>query len=214
MFEDQGYRPVTPLILRLMPHARRAPSNHEKGPCFRVRVKVRKPVWAKARAIKDFKPNDLTQQQNRHPYPDLFQKFVILKLMSRFEYPRLIFSGPEGKIFDHPRLKIAGRSGDRMGLPHPSELVPLPQGSQLFSMPGRIPIGWDEEGGGFVPSEKVQVGGKEVECTAVAAFLPPGYIRSLLPATRSTPKAPHLPLWAYSSVGWKKGQFWATGLTD
>jgi pyruvate-formate lyase-activating enzyme len=132
--------------------------------------------------------------------------------MSRFEYPRLIFSGPEGKIFDHPRLKIAGRSGDRMGRPHPSELVPLPQGSQLFSMPGRIPIGWDEEGGGFVPSEKVQVGGKEVECTAVAAFLPPGYIRSLLPATRSMPKAPHLPLWAYSSVGWKRGQFWATGL--
>jgi len=132
--------------------------------------------------------------------------------MSRFEYPHLIFSGPEGKILDHPRLKLAGRSGDRMDLPHPSELVPLPQGSQLFSMPGRIPIGWDEEGGAFVPSEKVQVGGKEVECTAVAAFLPPGYIRSLLPATRSTPKAPYLPLWAYSSVGWKSGQFWATGL--
>ena len=67
--------------------------------------------------------------------------------MSRFEYPRLVLSDPEGKIFDHPRLKMAGRSGDRMDLPPPSELVPLPRGSQLFTMPGRIPIGWDEEEG-------------------------------------------------------------------
>jgi pyruvate-formate lyase-activating enzyme len=132
--------------------------------------------------------------------------------MSGFEYPDLIFSGPEGKIFEHPRFKLAGRSGDRMELPRPSELVPLPIGSQLFSMPGRIPVGWDVEEGSFVPSEKVRMGGKEMDCTAVAAFLPPGYIRSLLPATQSTQKSPLLPLWAYSSVGWKDGQFWATGL--
>ena len=132
--------------------------------------------------------------------------------MSRFEYPGLIFSGPEGKIFEHPRFKLAGRSGDRIELPRPSELVPLPQGSQLFSMPGRIPVGWDAEEGSFVPSEKVRMGGEEMDCTAVAAFLPPGYIRSLLPATQSTQKSPLLPLWAYSSVGWKDGQFWATGL--
>ncbi len=132
--------------------------------------------------------------------------------MSRFEYPQLIFSDPEGKIFDHPRLKLAGRSGDRMDLPHPSELVPLPAGSQLFTMPGRIPIGWDQEEGSFVAAEKVRKGGKEIDCNAVAAFLPPGYVRSLLPATQSMPKAPALPLWAYSSVGWRDGQFWATGL--
>ncbi|OGP88248.1 MAG: radical SAM protein [Deltaproteobacteria bacterium RBG_16_48_10] len=132
--------------------------------------------------------------------------------MSRFEYPRLIFSDPEGKIFDHPHLKLAGRSGDRTDLPQPSELVPLPKGSQLFTMPGRIPIGWDEEEASFVSSEKGRGDGEEVECTAVAAFLPPGYVRSLLPAVQTKPKAPHLPLWAYSSVGWKDGQFWTTGL--
>ena len=131
--------------------------------------------------------------------------------MSRFEYPRLVLSDPEGKIFDHPYLKLAGRSGDRIDLPHPSELVPLPDGSQLFTMPGRIPMGWDEKEASPVVSEKVGAGGKGVQCTAVAAFLPPGYIRSLLPATQTMPGAPLLPLWAYSSVGWKDGQFWATG---
>jgi len=132
--------------------------------------------------------------------------------MKQFEYPRLVFSDPGGRILDHPHLKLAGRSGDRMVLPHPSELVPLPMGSQLFTLPGRVPIGWDEDMGSFVPSEKTKIGRKEVDCAAVAAFLPPGYIRTLLPATRLQSNAPTLPLWAYSSVGWKDGKFWATGL--
>jgi len=51
-----------------------------------------------------------------------------------------------------------------------------------------------------------------MECTGVAAFLPPGYIRTLLPATQLKRKAPTLPLWAYSAVGWKDGKFWTTGL--
>jgi len=132
--------------------------------------------------------------------------------MRSFEYPRLVFSDPEGRILDHPHLKLAGRSGDRMVLPQPSELVPLPMGSQLFSLPGRVPIGWDEDMDSFVSSEKRKVGWKEVDCAAVAAFLPPGYLRTLLPATQLKPNAPTLPLWAYSSVGWKDGKFCATGL--
>ncbi|OGP72362.1 MAG: radical SAM protein [Deltaproteobacteria bacterium RBG_16_50_11] len=132
--------------------------------------------------------------------------------MVDLEYPRLIASDPEGRIFDHPDLKLAGRSGDRFAVPSPDELVPLPMGSQLFSMPGRIPVGWDDRRHSFVSSEKVGVGKKETGGTAVAAFLPPGYIRTLLPATRLKSKAPTLPLWAYSAVGWKDGRFWATGL--
>ena len=93
------------------------------------------------------------------------------------EYPRLVFSDPEGRILDHPYLKLAGRSGDRMVLPPPSELIPLPMGSQIFTLPGRIPIGWDEEKGSYLLSEKMRTGRKELDCTAVAAFLPPGYIR-------------------------------------
>ena len=43
---------------------------HEPCKVLAVMVKVRKPVWAKARVMdKDLKPNDLTQQQNWHPCP-------------------------------------------------------------------------------------------------------------------------------------------------
>jgi pyruvate-formate lyase-activating enzyme len=129
-----------------------------------------------------------------------------------FEYPRLVLSDSEGNVFDHPFLRMAGRSGNHMVLPPFSELVPLPMGSQLFTLPGRIPIGWDEERREFTSSDKMKKGKKEIECTAVAAFLPPGYIRTLLPATQLGAKTQTLPLWAYSSVGWKDGRFWATGL--
>ena len=132
--------------------------------------------------------------------------------MTRSEYPRLVLSDPAGNIFDHPSLKLSGRSGGRFLLPPPSELVPLPEGSQLFTLPGRIPIGWDEERRAFVQLGKVELEGREIECIAVAAFLPPGYVRTLLPATQLKPKVPTLPLWAYSAAGWKDGKFWATGL--
>jgi pyruvate-formate lyase-activating enzyme len=132
--------------------------------------------------------------------------------MTHFEYPRLVLSDTAGKIFDHPHLKMAGRSGTRIVLPHPSELIPLPKGSPLFTLPGRVPVGWDEERGVFVSAKKMEVGGKKNDCMAVAAFLPPGYIRMLLPATKREALSPILPLWAYSSAGWKDGKFWATGL--
>ena len=132
--------------------------------------------------------------------------------MARFEYPRLVVSDPGGNIFDHPSLKLSGRSGDQFIVPHSSELIPLPLGSQIFSLPGRIPVGWKERRDTLTLAEKVKMDGKEVELTAVAAFLPPGFIRTLLPATRRRSEAPTLPLWAYSAVGWKEGRFWAPGL--
>jgi len=132
--------------------------------------------------------------------------------MADFEYPRLVLSDSEGHIFDHSFLKLSGRSGDQFVLPLASELMPLPKGSQLFTLPGRIAIGWDEEKKSFISLGKARIGEKEAECTAVAAFLPPGYIRTSLPATQRGARAPILPLWAYSAVGWKDGRFWATGL--
>jgi pyruvate-formate lyase-activating enzyme len=133
-------------------------------------------------------------------------------MISRLALPSLVLSDSSGNIFDHPSLKLSGRSGDLFRLPHFSELVPLPKGSQLFSLPGRTAVGWDEERRAFVPSREVEIKARRIECIAVAAFLPPGFIRTLLPGTELKSKAPTLPLWAYSAVGWKDGKFWATGL--
>ncbi len=127
-------------------------------------------------------------------------------------YINLIFSDSENNIFDHPYIKAIGRSGDRLVIPDAEELVPLPEGSQLFSLPGRIPIGWDEEKKDLILLKTLKIGTKDLACTAVSAFLPPGYVRTLIPAAKKLPNAPILPLWAYSCVGWKEGKFWVTGI--
>ncbi len=131
---------------------------------------------------------------------------------ARNQLPRLVFSDCDGKVYDHPSLGMAGRSGRAFVLPLEGELVPLPEGSQLFTMPGRSPVGWDEEEGHFVVLDDAEPDNGETHCLAIAAFLPPGYVRTLIPATKLQEKWPILPLWAYCSVGWRDGKFWITGV--
>jgi pyruvate-formate lyase-activating enzyme len=130
----------------------------------------------------------------------------------RDQLPRLVFADGNGKIHDHPYLEMAGSSGNTFVLPEEAELVPLPEGSQLFTMPRRLPVGWEEEEGKFVVLDEVETGAVETPCLAVAAFLPPGYTRTLLPATKLQEPWPILPLWAYCSVGWRDGKFWIAGI--
>ncbi len=131
---------------------------------------------------------------------------------ARDSLPRLVFATCDRTVYDHPSLKMAGRSGGSFVLPEEGELVPLPGGSQLFTMPGRFPVGWDEEEGNFVVLDEAEVNQEKTQCLAVAAFLPPGYTRTLLPATELQDQWPILPLWAYCSVGWRDGKFWITGI--
>ena len=126
--------------------------------------------------------------------------------------PRLVFANCDGKVYDHPSLRMAGRSGNSFAHPQEEEIAPLPEGSQLFIMPGRFPVGWDEQEGDFVVLDEAKVDEKKAQCLAVAAFLPPGYTRTLLPATKLQEQWPILPLWAYCSIGWRDGKFWITGV--
>jgi wyosine [tRNA(Phe)-imidazoG37] synthetase (radical SAM superfamily) len=132
-------------------------------------------------------------------------------MSNRSKKPRMVFAGTGGKIFDHSRLEMAGVDG---GEPVPvteSDLIPLPRGSDLFTMPGRAPIGIDPRSG---RSEVFDGNGDgyQGEVSAVAAFLAPAHTLALLPAYVTLPSAPALPLFAYSAVGFRDGQFWATGL--
>jgi pyruvate-formate lyase-activating enzyme len=130
---------------------------------------------------------------------------------ARDSLPQLVYANCDGKVYDHPSLKMGGMSGGSLVVPEEGELVPLPEGSQLFSMPGRFPVGWDEDEGDFVVLEEEKVGPGERGCLAVSAFLGPGYVRTLLPATKLQEGWPILPLWAYCSTGWRNGKFWIAG---
>ena len=57
----------------------------------------------------------------------------------------------------------------------------------------------------------MEIGGATTSCYAVAAFLEPGLVRSLLPAVDYEPKTYTLPTWAYTAVGFKDERYWAAG---
>jgi pyruvate-formate lyase-activating enzyme len=112
--------------------------------------------------------------------------------------PHLLVSDKDGNIFPHPSLKMAGRSAIDMVEVPKEELIPLPEGSEIFTLPGRTPFGWDEKTQELVSVDKGPLG---QEAWACAAFMAPAHTQFLLPAYRAKPNAPRLPLFAYTAVG-------------
>lgn len=108
----------------------------------------------------------------------------------------------DGEVFEHPELRMAGMNGMTLCCPEEAELIPLPEGSRLFTVPGTPPIGFDRDKRTFVTAEHLprRWGGDKVE--AVCAFMAPAYTRTLLPAVEYRKKRDTLPLWAYTAVGW------------
>ncbi len=118
--------------------------------------------------------------------------------------PNMVYADATGEVYDHPGLRMAVFDGHQVREPLPHELIPLPPGSDVFLLPGRLPLGFSGKRGHLTEFDG--------EVTAVAAFLAPAYLRLTHPAYRSLPDAPTLPLFAYGSVGWANGTFWTTGL--
>jgi pyruvate-formate lyase-activating enzyme len=119
----------------------------------------------------------------------------------------MIFAGEGDKIYDHPELQMVGRSGRHFVLPQPADLIPLPPDSKLFTVPGRHPVGWDPHRKTLVEFNQVRMGNRTVRPTAVSGFLPPGYLRLLLPATSEPRGSKPLPMWAYCAMGWRDNDF-------
>ena len=105
---------------------------------------------------------------------------------------------------------MAGRSGNFFFKPQLDDLIPLPEGSELFLLPERIPLGISPtddaptllEHNPDDPRETIQ---------AVAAFMAPAHTAIHSAAYEPAKKdiAP-LPLFAYTAVGWLKGRFWVS----
>ncbi len=122
--------------------------------------------------------------------------------------PSCVFANRQGEIMDFPGLGMAGRSGRELERPALSDLIPLPEGSELFVLPDRFPVGLDSASkrpvtldcNPFAPSEKAQ---------AIAAFMAPAHTAIYTAAfTRANTEIAPLPLFAYTAVGWAEGRFW------
>ena len=120
--------------------------------------------------------------------------------------PSLVYADVNGNIFDWPALEMAGASANECLRPLHSELIALPEGSELFLLPERLPVGFDPAAGTFEPlSADPYDSAKPVR--AVAAFISPAYTHLYSTAYKTNAGAPLLPLFAYTAVGWLNGGF-------
>ncbi|NLE01109.1 MAG: radical SAM protein [Fibrobacter sp.] len=124
------------------------------------------------------------------------------------QIPLLVVSDCKGNIFEVPEYRMAGMSLNRFKLPVSGDLIELPEGSDLFRLPDRVPIGYDPRTKDFVPLETYK--GKKV--FAVGAFMSPAYLQVLTSACRTLPGAPRLPLYCYTAAGWMNGKFYVPAM--
>jgi len=107
-----------------------------------------------------------------------------------------------GEVFEHPELLLAGMNGMSIAQPQEDELIPLPEGSRLFTIPNTPPIGIDRKSGKFRTLDRLPRSWGGGTAQAVSAFVTPGFTRTLLPAADYPAKPVELTLWSYTAVGW------------
>lgn len=113
--------------------------------------------------------------------------------------PFMLTATKRGKITEDPHHMALGRSGTRTRVPRADEWSPLPEGTVLHFLPDRLPRGRHHKNGQFVT---VPTRGREkYPVLAVAAMLPNGWARTMLPAFERAPQAQTLPFYGYSAVG-------------
>jgi len=116
----------------------------------------------------------------------------------------MLFARPDGQWFDFPPLGMAGMAGNRLVNPTKADLIPLPEGATLTMMPQAAPFGVDKENGEFLEIAENPYKKKDEPIYALAALLPQGFTRLLLPAATATDTP--LPLLGYTAVGVEKGR--------
>jgi pyruvate-formate lyase-activating enzyme len=115
--------------------------------------------------------------------------------------PYLVYCTPEGEIREEPRLRALAFGNQSL---ESSDLIPLPAGATLSMMPDRLAVGEKR------PGERQVIA--EARGWAVAALLPIGYTRTLLPAYVKVPGTEPLPFFGYSAVAGMNGSLYVTAI--
>ncbi|MGI5920598.1 MAG: radical SAM protein [Syntrophomonadaceae bacterium] len=121
-----------------------------------------------------------------------------------------LYSNSRGEVFEDKETIMLGRNGTEWVVPDPSEMMPLPKGATLVTIPGYMPVGIGEDDNltclqhdPHNPQDKV---------TAVAALLPQGFTRTLLPACLSENPEEAWPLFGYAAVGWHNEKIYVSAV--
>ncbi len=114
-----------------------------------------------------------------------------------------MYSDGNGNIFEDTSLYAMGRAGwDALEVPV-EDWIELPEGGNLYELPGRKGIGVDVKTGEMRLCDKGW---------AVAAFIPPAHTGLYIAAYESLPEAPMLPLFCYTAAAWFDNKFYVPAI--
>jgi len=125
-----------------------------------------------------------------------------------YSLPLMVMADSEGRVFEHPELLMMGAEGRNHRPPEKDEIIQVHHGADLFVLPGRHPVGLDPQSG----QKRVVRSFEGQPVFAVSAFLPPAFTSLLWAAFARDPDTPVLPLYTYSSLGWKGESFVTTAI--
>ena len=120
-----------------------------------------------------------------------------------------LFANEQGEVLEYPGIGLLGRSGSGWVVPENNEMIPLPRGASLVSVPGCIPVGLDA---GEQLTSFEWAPGSEGKIQAVAALLPQGFTRTLMPACVNREQDTALPLLGYAAVGLKEDKIYVAAV--
>ncbi|NMC27175.1 MAG: radical SAM protein [Syntrophomonadaceae bacterium] len=120
---------------------------------------------------------------------------------------RALYANAKGQILDYPGMGMLGRSAMEWVEPLREEMIPLPRGAVLVSIPGQRPVAG--EAGRAVVIKNAPGGGA---AQAVGALLPQGFTRTLFPAGVSPDPHNVLPLFGYAAVGFRDEKIWVAAV--
>jgi len=124
----------------------------------------------------------------------------------------ILVSDKSGKIFNIPGLEAAGMKAGCFSRPGKEEFIKIPEGSKLFMLPGRMPVGYNSEAGNFEALK---------DYFAVAVFMAPAFTGTYSAAYKSTRlqydnragwDGKTLPLFCYTAAGFHKGDIYVTAI--
>ncbi len=114
-----------------------------------------------------------------------------------------MYSDGKGNIFEDTSLFALGRAGwDAMPVPV-EDWIELPNGGNLYELPGRKGIGLDVLNGELRLCQKGW---------AVAAFIPPAHTGLFIAAYETEKDAPTLPLFCYTAAAWFDNKFYVPAI--
>ncbi len=119
----------------------------------------------------------------------------------------LLYADRHGVLYEDAQYQASAWTGTRTVPLTEEQLIPLPPGTDIVMLPGRPPVGWDRG-----PVDNVAVKSEDGQLCAVAALLPVGFTRTLLPAYAVSTNAPALGLFGYTAVTAKDGEFFVAAV--